>query len=101
MLGKPDHGIVHTERVIHISRDNLQAYRQDIYDHSGQIITRTTYSNYQKFGAIDFPSKIHIERPLDEYSLTLTITKASFNEKLPDDQFELKIPETVPITQMK
>ena len=101
ILDKPEGAFGRTERVIHISRDNLQPYRQDIYDQTGQIITRTTYSDYQKYGTIQFPSKIHIQRPLDEYSLTLTLTKATFDEKLPDDQFDLKIPETVPITQMK
>ena len=101
VLGKPDGQVAHTDRVIHISRENLMPYRQDIYDASGQIVTRATYSNYQKYGTVDFPSRIVIERPLDQYVLTVTVTKATFNEKLDDDQFELKIPENVPIKQMK
>ncbi len=101
ILARPEAEIAHTERVIHISRANLLPVQQDVYDSSGQIVTRAFYSNYGHFGSITFPQKIRIERPLDEYSLTLTILKVTFNEKLDDDQFELKIPDGVPIEQMK
>lgn len=101
ILSKPQGQIAHTDRVLHISRDNLLTYQQEIYDATGQIVTRANYSNYQTYGAIQFPAKIVIERPLDQYSLTLIVTKATFNEKLEEDQFELKIPDTVPVQQMK
>ena len=101
ILGKPIGQIAHTNRVLHISRDNLLPYQQEIYDGTGQIVTRANYSNYQEYGPIRFPTKIVIERPLDQYSLTVTVTKATFNEKLEEDQFDLKIPDTVPVQQMK
>lgn len=101
ILAKPVALVARAERVVHIGRDTLLPYQQDVYDKDGKVATRATYSNYQKYGEINFPSRIVIERPLDQYSLTLTITKATFNEKLEDDQFELKIPETTPIQQMK
>ena len=101
VLAEPKGQMVHTERVVHISRANLLPYQQDIYDASGRVATRATYSGYQKYGAIEFPSTIVITRPLDEYSLTLTVTKIVFNEKLEDDQFELKIPESVPVQHVK
>ena len=101
ILALPEGDMARTQRVVHISRGNLLPVQQDVYDLSGQIVTRAFYSNYGKFSGIDFPQKIRIERPLDAYSLTLTITKVAFNEKLEDDQFELKIPETVPVQEMK
>ena len=101
VLAQPKGQMVHTERVVHISRGNLLPYQQDIYDASGRVATRATYSKYQKYGAIEFPSTIVITRPLDEYSLTLTVTKIVFNEKLEDDQFELKIPENVPVQHVQ
>ena len=101
ILSKPEGQIARTDRVLHISRDNLLPYQQEIYDASGQIVTRANYSNYQRYGAIQFPAKIVIERPLDQYSLTVVITKATFNEKLEEDQFELKIPDTVTVQRMK
>jgi len=86
---------------VHISRTNLLPYQQDIYDASGRIATRAIYSGYQRHGDIEFPTVIVITRPLDEYSLTLTVTKITFNEKLEDDQFELKIPDNVPVQHVK
>ena len=101
ILSKPEGQIARTDRVLHISRDNLLPYQQEIYDASGQIVTRVNYSNYQRYGAVQFPAKIVIERPLDQYSLTVVITKATFNDKLEEDQFDLKIPDTVTVQRMK
>lgn len=101
ILAQPHGQTVHTERVVHISRTNLLPYQQDIYDASGRIATRAIYSGYQRHGDIEFPTVIVITRPLDEYSLTLTVTKITFNEKLEDDQFELKIPDNVPVQHVK
>lgn len=101
ILAQPEGKMVHTLRVIHIGRTNLLPYQQDIYDADGHIVTRAYYSNYQKYGDIPFPTKIVIKRPLDQYSLTLTITKLAINQKLESDQFELKIPESIPIQHVQ
>jgi outer membrane lipoprotein-sorting protein len=100
ILEQPQGQTAHTVRVIHISRVNLLPYQQDIYDANGNIVTRAFYSNYQKFEDTPFPMKIRIERPLDQYALSITITKLVLNQKLEDDQFELKIPDNVPIKNM-
>ena len=100
ILEQPHGQIAHTVRLIHISRTNLLPYQQDIYDADGNVVTRALYSNYQSFNDILFPMKIEIKRPLDQYSLTVTISKVTLNQKLDDDQFELKIPEGVPIKTM-
>ena len=93
--------VANTLRVIHIGRSTLLPYQQDIYNADGKVATQATYSNYQKFGDINFPKKIVISRPLDELTLTITITKATFNQKLPDDQFNLVIsPTTAHVTNM-
>jgi len=99
-LAQPKGQTAHTVRVIHISRANLLPYQQDIYGPDGTVVTRAFYSNYQKFGDTPFPMKIEIRRPQDQYTLTLTITKLTLNQHLEDDQFELKIPDTVPIKKM-
>jgi outer membrane lipoprotein-sorting protein len=100
ILEQPHGQTAHTIRLIHISRANLLPYQQDIYDTDGNIVTRAFYSNYQSFDDIPFPMKIEIKRPLDQYTLTVTLTKLTLNQKLDDDQFELKIPEGVPIKTM-
>jgi len=100
ILEQPRGQTAHTVRVIHISRANLLPYQQDIYDADGNIVTRASYSNYQNFNDIPFPMKIEIKRPLDQYTLTVTMTKLTLNQKLDDDQFELKIPDGVPVKTM-
>lgn len=101
VLSQPKGQTAHIRRVIHISRANLMPYQQDIYDSNGQVVTRAFYSDYQKYGDIAFPTHIIIRRPLDELSLSVTITKLTFNQKMDDDQFELKIPDNVPIQKME
>jgi outer membrane lipoprotein-sorting protein len=100
VLSQPDGQVAHIKRVVHIGRGNLLPYQQDIYDGSGQVITRAFYSDYQKFGDISFPTHVIIRRPMDELSLSVTITKLTFNQKLDDDQFELIIPPGIPVQKM-
>jgi hypothetical protein len=87
-------------RVIHISRIDLLPYEQDTYDHEGRIATVVTYDKYQKYGEIDFPASIFIQRPLDEYTLQIDISKLVPNQKLDDEQFVLKIPAGTPTQTM-
>jgi outer membrane lipoprotein-sorting protein len=100
-FSQPEGQVAHALRVIQISRVDLLPFRQDIYDADGKVATQAFYSNYQKFGDIVFPTKIVIQRPLDELGLTITITKATFNQPLPDDQFNLgPIPESYSVQNM-
>jgi hypothetical protein len=99
-LSQPQELVANTLRVLHISRVNLLPYRQDAYNSEGKVATQAIYSNYQKFGDIQFPTKILIERPLDELSLVITVNKASFNQTLQPDQFKLEIPERLPVQNM-
>ncbi len=101
ILARPDGQTVRTLRVIHINSTDLLPYQQDIYDKNGQVVTKAYYSNYQYYGTTPYPSGIVIERPRDHYKLTVTITKLTLNGKLDDDQFELKIPEGIPIETLK
>lgn len=95
-LSPPEDRVARALRVIHIGRIDLLPYQQDIYNAEGKVATQAFYSNYQKFGAINFPTTIRIERPLDELSLTITVNKKTgFNQKLLENQFKLDIPNTV------
>jgi outer membrane lipoprotein-sorting protein len=100
ILEPPQGNIAHTLRVIHIGRSTLLPYQQDIYDENGHVVTQAFYSNYQTFSDIRFPTKIEIRRPQDQYGLTITINKLVINQKLEDDQFELKFPEGVTVKTM-
>jgi outer membrane lipoprotein-sorting protein len=91
---------VETLRVIHIGRVTLRPYEQDIYDHTGRIVTKVAYDGYKHFGDHVFPTTITISRPLDEYSLKIEFSKLIFNDDVDDDSFLLNIPESVPVQKM-
>lgn len=96
----PASNILQTKRVIHYSRETLKPFQQDIYDAAGRIVTTVAYSNYQRYGEIDFPSEIDITRPFDEYALKITITRLTANETLDDEQFNVPIPPGMTIQKM-
>ncbi len=100
ILEQPNGNTVHTLRVIHIGRSTLLPYQEDIYGPEGTIVTRAYYSDYQTFGDLQYPMKIKIDRPQDQYGLAISITKLTLNQKLDDDQFELKFPEGTTIKTM-
>jgi outer membrane lipoprotein-sorting protein len=99
-LSQPKGNVASSLRVIHVSRANLLPWRQDIYNADGKIETQAFYDGYKTFGDIQFPTRIRIERPLDELSLNITVTKASFNQALESDSFALDIPDNYTVTNM-
>ena len=89
-LSQPEGKVARSLRVIHIGRTTLLPYRQDIYNADGKVETQADYSAYQKFGDVNFPSRIFIQRPLDDLTLTITMNKkTTFNLKLGDDMFNM------------
>jgi len=99
-LSQPQGQVANTLRVLHIGRGNLLPYQQDIYNADGHIETKALYSNYQKFGAISFPTRIEIQRPLDDLGLTITVNKGTFNQNLEADTFDMPIPSTFKVQNM-
>jgi outer membrane lipoprotein-sorting protein len=101
-LSQPKGQVANTLRVIHIGRSNLLPYQQDIYNADGRVETQVTYSNYQHFGDVVFPTKIVIQRPLDELGLTITVDtqKTTFNQKLDADTFDLPVPSGYAVQNM-
>ena len=89
-LSQPEGQVARSLRVIHIGRATLLPYQQDIYNSDGKVETQAAYSAYQKFGDVNFPSKIVIQRPLDDLPLTITLNKkTTFNPKLDADTFTM------------
>lgn len=82
-----------TKRVVHFNRTNLIPYQEDIYDQDGAIQTEATYGPLKQFGSAIFPSTIAIRRPLDELQIRITIEKLTVNQPVPDEKFDLTIPE--------
>ena len=89
------------ERKITFDRTDLHPHQQMIYDQSGAVATEATYEDFSDFGGVNFPSKITINRPKEEYSIVLTIEKLEINKPLTDDQFVLQPPPGAQVTVLK
>jgi outer membrane lipoprotein-sorting protein len=91
----------HLYRKVYFSRADLQPYRQTIYDEKGAIITDATYADPQEYNGVRFPSLIAIERPQEEYSITIKMVKLTLNEPLKPEQFQLEAPAGSITTELK
>lgn len=87
-------------RVITFHRDDLLPYQQDLYDDHGNLETQVFYSAYTDFGTVQFPSKIIIRRPQEDYQIVLTVDKVTENLLLSDNQFQIEIPEGTQIQNL-
>jgi outer membrane lipoprotein-sorting protein len=79
-------------RRVEFSRSDLLPHRQRIYDLQGNVATDAHYLDYKEFAGTMFPSTIEIERPRENYDITLTILKLDINKSLTDEQFALEQP---------
>jgi outer membrane lipoprotein-sorting protein len=79
-------------RVVRFHREDLLPYEEDLYDDKGQLATQVIYGPYQNFDGTNYPGKITLKRPQDEYQLIMTVERVTANPTLTDDQFQVKIP---------
>jgi outer membrane lipoprotein-sorting protein len=84
--------VIKPTRVVRFSRLTLLPSGQDIYGNDGAVETRVEYGPYKQFGTARLPSTIVIERPREEYRITISVQKVVLNQRLGDEQFALKIP---------
>jgi len=79
-------------RKIEFSRTDLLPHRQRIYDQQGNVATDARYQSYKDYAGTTFPGTIEIERPRENYDITLSMVKLEINRALTDDQFALEQP---------
>lgn len=87
-------------RKIVFNRETLIPDRQLIYDQSGKLVTDARYSEYKDYGGVNFPSKIEIKRPEEEYDITLNVVKLDLNKPLGDNTFVLEQPPGVQVIHL-
>src|SRR5580698_11451304 len=87
-------------RKIVFSRTDLQPHRQYIYDERARLVTDARYANYKEYDGVNFPSRIEIFRPQEEYDITLNMLKLEINKPLRDDQFALEQPPGAEVVHM-
>ena len=97
---KPGSQQLYPVRVVTFRREDLEPYEQDLYDDNGILQTQVIYDAYKDYDGIKYPSKIVMKRPQEEYQLSMTVERVNQNTPLTDDQFQVKIPEGMPIIHL-
>jgi Domain of unknown function (DUF4292) len=92
VIRKKDDNVWLFSRKVVFSRTDLEPHRQYIYDEQGRLVTDARYADYKEYDGTNFPSRIEIFRPQEEYSITLNLLKVEINKPLRDDQFALHPP---------
>jgi hypothetical protein len=79
-------------RKVIFSRTDLLPHEQLIYNRQSQLITRARYENFTDHNGILFPEIVGIHRPIEGYTITLSVVSLSVNAPLTDEQFVLAQP---------
>lgn len=87
-------------RKIVFSRVDLLPHREYIYDDKGNLITDAHYAAYKEYDGVNYPSRIEIFRPQEEYDITLNILKLDMNKPLKDEQFTLEQPPGAEVVRL-
>jgi hypothetical protein len=92
VIRKRADGDPYLSRKIVFSRVDLLPNRQIVYDENGNQATDSLYGEYKNYNGLNFPSKIEIRRPQEEYDITMSVLKLQLNEPLGNDKFVLDQP---------
>jgi outer membrane lipoprotein-sorting protein len=87
-------------RKIVFSRNDLLPSRQMIYNEDEDLVTDARYADYKDYDGINFPSRIEISRPREEYDIVLSFVKLELNLTLADDKFELEQPADAEVVHL-
>ena len=63
-----------------------------IYSEDGKVATDAKDAQYKDYNGFNFPSRIEIYRPQEEFDITLNMLKVEINQPLKDEQFVLAQP---------
>jgi len=88
-------------REIWFDREDLSIVRQKIYDHNGNIVSDTSYSEWRVFNGVSFPAHIDLNRPIDGYGVAIEILKMDMNKEITNTQFVLTQPEGSRLQEIK
>ncbi len=87
-------------RKVWFARADLSVARQQIFGPQGSYLEDVKYSHYKDFDGISYPSRIEIQRPIEDYALSITIEKATFNQPIAPEKFELKKPDNAELVEV-
>jgi outer membrane lipoprotein-sorting protein len=88
------------KRRIWFDRSDLEISRLQIYGEGGTYIEDVHYSDYQDFQGVKYPARIELSRPVEDYRLTIIIQKATFNQPIAPEKFELQKPPNAQLVEL-
>ena len=88
------------KRKVWFERTDLDMTRLQLYGPRGTFVEDVRYTAYQDFAGVRFPSKIEIARPAEDYRLVIRIEKATFNQPIAAEKFELQKPEGAELVEL-
>ncbi len=88
------------KRRVWFDRSDLEISRLQLYGEGGAYIEDVHYSGYQDFQGVKYPGRIELSRPVEDYRLTINIQKATFNEPIAPEKFELQKPPNAQLVDL-
>lgn len=88
-------------RTIWISRSTLTIARQQVYSEKGEVVSDITYSNVTLVEGVPLPLKIHVDRPIDRYTLDLEFKGWNVNPDLGENAFVLQPSPAYEVIELK
>jgi len=79
-------------RKIIFSRTDLLPHEQLIYNRESRMIMRAHYENFTDHNGVLFPEIVDIHRPIEGYTVVLSVVSLNVNAPLTDEQFVLAQP---------
>ncbi len=82
-------------RQIWFDRADLRIDRMQFYGSQGVYLEGVQYADYHDFQGVRYPTRIKVTRPVEDYGLSMTVQKVTFNLPIAPEKFELKQPQGV------
>jgi outer membrane lipoprotein-sorting protein len=86
---------------IWIDRTDLNVSRKQVFGREGRLETDVDYQDYHQEAGISYPKVIVIHRPIEEFSVRMTLQQTTMNEKLDGKIFDLPRPEGSELVQLQ
>ncbi len=93
-------GDLNLRRKVWFDRATLEVARLQLYGPKGAYIEDVRYAAYQDFQGVSYPARIEITRPIEDYRLAITIQKATFNQPIEAEKFDLKKPDSAELVEL-
>jgi outer membrane lipoprotein-sorting protein len=100
VLEPREDGELSLKRKVWFDRSRLEVVRLQLYGPHGAYLEDVAYSRYEDYQTIRYPSRIEINRPVEDYRLSITIVKATFNQPIAPEKFELPKPAGAELVEL-